>query len=62
MVNMSKMKKAFHDEDIQITTDAMNMLRIHINKTVQRWVDNSKRANLKRLKADNIWVALNKFD
>ena len=62
MGNMSKMKKAFHDEDIQITTDAMNMLRIHINKTVQRWVDNSKRANLKRLKADNIWVALNKFD
>ena len=62
MVNMSKMKKAFHNENIQITTKAMNMLRNEINKTINRWVDNTKNPNVKRLKTENIWIALNKFE
>ena len=62
MVNMSKMKKAFHNENIQITTEAMNMLRDDVNKTILKWVQNTKKTKVKRLKADNIWIALNKFD
>ena len=62
MVNMSKMKKAFHNENIQVTTKSMNMLRNEINKTILKWVENTKNANVKRVKTDNIWIALNKFD
>ncbi len=62
MVNMSKMKKAFHNEGIQVTTDTMNMLREEVNKTILKWVSNTKNGNVKRLTPSLIWVALHRFD
>ena len=62
MVNMSKMKKAFHNEGIQVPTDTMNMLREEVNKTILKWVINTKNGNVKRLTPNLIWVALHRFD
>ena len=62
MVNMSKMKKAFHNEGIQITTDTMNMLREEVNKTILEWVNNTKNGHVKRLTPNLIWIALRRFD
>ena len=62
MVNMSKMKKAFHNEGIQVPTETMNMLREEVNKTILKWVRNTKNGNVKRLTPNLIWVALHRFD
>ena len=57
MVNMSKMKKAFHNEDLQISAETINIPNDEIKRTVSRWVKNTKDGNVKRLTPELVWVA-----
>ena len=62
MIKVGKLKTAFHDAGLQLPTESVNILNDEMNRIVQRWIDNTKRGNVKRLKPDLIWIALNRFD
>tara|TARA_Y100000310_G_scaffold310592_1_gene356003 strand:+ start:902 stop:1123 length:222 start_codon:yes stop_codon:yes gene_type:complete len=53
-----KIRDAFHDEDIQITVSAINLLDDELNRVLSRWVSNTKWCNIKRLTPDLLWTAL----
>ena len=57
MIQTSKLKKAFHDEGLQLSVSTVNILNDEIKRTVNRWVKNTKEGNVKRLTPDLVWVA-----
>tara|TARA_Y100000310_G_scaffold90091_1_gene87333 strand:- start:111 stop:308 length:198 start_codon:yes stop_codon:yes gene_type:complete len=58
MIQKTKLKKAFNDEGLQISPDALEMLASELQRTAARWVSNAKTGNIKRLTLDLIWIAL----
>jgi hypothetical protein len=61
MIQVTKLKKAFNEEGLQITTQAINILDSEVKLLVKKWVKNTKFGNIKRLTADTIWVALGRY-
>ena len=62
MIKVGKLKKAFHDAGLQLPTESVNILNDEMNRIVQTWIENTKRGDIKRLKPNLIWIALNRFD
>lgn len=58
MIQKTKLKKAFNDEGLQISPDALEMLESELRRTATRWVSNAKTGNVKRLTLDSVWIAL----
>lgn len=58
ILKTTKVKERFHKKGIQITTGALMLLQSEVNRTVERWVNNTKEGNVKRLTEDLVWVAL----
>ena len=57
MIQISKLKKAFHNEGLQLPISTINILNDEIKRTVSRWVKNTKDGNVKRLTPELVWVA-----
>lgn len=57
MIQVTKVKKAFHDEKLQVSTDALNMMNDEIARTIRRWVQNTKNGNVKRVTPETIHIA-----
>jgi len=49
MINVAKVKKKFHNNGLQITTTAINMIRDDFNRKLDRMVFRCKDGNVKRL-------------
>ena len=60
MIQVGKLKKAFHDEGLQLSVETINILNNEMKRTVSRWVRNTKNGNVKRLTPDLVWIALGK--
>tara|TARA_Y100000310_G_C20375846_1_gene665702 strand:+ start:222 stop:422 length:201 start_codon:yes stop_codon:yes gene_type:complete len=60
MIQVGKLKKAFHDEGLQLSAETVNILNNEIKRTVSRWVRKTKDGNIKRLTPDLIWIVLGK--
>ena len=57
MLNKKKVKEIFHSNDLQINTEAINMLDDEVKRLLRKWAKNCKESNLKRLTPDLLWVA-----
>lgn len=62
MVQVTKLKKVFHDEKLQISTDAINMMNDEIARTVRKWVRNAKDGNVKRVTHQTIHIAFGRLE
>jgi|TARA_Y100000296_G_C5092024_1_gene215355 hypothetical protein len=62
MLQKTKLKKAFNRAGLQITTEALALLEREINFIVNKWVNNTKKGNVKRLTDDLIWIALGNWN
>tara|TARA_Y100000310_G_scaffold330252_1_gene401591 strand:+ start:597 stop:869 length:273 start_codon:yes stop_codon:yes gene_type:complete len=62
MIQKTKLKKAFNRAGLQITTEALALLEREINLIVNKWVNNTKKGNVKRLTDDLIWIALGNWN
>ena len=49
MIQVTKVKKKFHDNGLQITTTAINMIRDDFNRKIDRMISRCKDGNVKRL-------------
>jgi len=57
MLNKKKVKEIFHSNDLQINTEALNMLDDEVKRLLRKWAKNCKDGNIKRLTPDLMWVA-----
>ena len=49
MIQVSKVKKAFHEIGIQVSTDSINMIREDFNRHINLMAKRCKEGNVKRL-------------
>ena len=49
MIQVTNVKKKFHDNGLQITTTAINMIRDDFNRKLDRMISRCKDGNVKRL-------------
>jgi len=49
MIQITKVKKVFHDRGIQVSTDAINLIRHDIDKQIRQMADRCRDGNVKRL-------------
>ena len=61
MIKKTKIRKAFNQNGIQITKDALNYLEDEMDREVYRWINRCKNNNVKRLTIELVWVTLGKL-
>ena len=58
MIQKTKLKKIFHNYNLQITTEAVNMIDEEMRKILTRMAIRCQHENVKRLTPELMWVAL----
>ena len=61
MIQTTKLKKKFNDEGIQLPTMTIMMLDSEIERLIDRWVNNAKESNIRRLTPELVWAALGRW-
>jgi len=61
LINITKLKQAFHRKGIQVGSSAMNLMEDEMTRILERWVINTKHGNIRRLNAETMWVAFGKW-
>ena len=61
MVQTTKLKKKFNDEGIQLPTMTIMMLDSEIERLIDRWVNNAKESNIRRLTPELVRAALGRW-
>ena len=49
MIQITKVKKIFHDAGVQLSADAVNLIRYDIDKQIRQMADRCRDGNVKRL-------------
>ena len=58
MIQITNVKKKFNDNGIQMTTQAMNMIRDDFNRKIDRMINRCKEGNVKRLTDKTFHISL----
>ena len=58
MIIVTKVKKKFHENGLQITTTAINMIRDDFNRKIDRMIHRCKDGNVKRLTDKTYHISL----
>ena len=58
MIQVTNVKKKFNDNGIQVSAQAINMIRDDFNRRIQRMVDRCKDGNVKRLTDKTYHISL----
>lgn len=58
MIQVTNVKKKFHDNGLQITTTAINMIREDFNRKIDRMIHRCKDGNVKRLSDKTYHISL----
>jgi len=58
MIQVTKVKKVFHNAGIQVSTDAINLIRSDIERQVRLMAKRCERGNVKRLTSDTYHIAM----
>ena len=58
MIQITNVKKKFNDNGIQMTTQAMNMIRDDFNRKIDRMINRCKEGNVKRLTDKTYHISL----
>ena len=61
MIQVSKVKKAFHEIGIQVSTDSINMIREDFNRHINLMTKRCKEGNVKRLTSSTYYIGLGKL-
>ena len=61
MIQTTKLKKKFNDEGIQLPTMTIMLLDSEIERLIDRWVNNAKESNIRRLTPELVWAALGRW-
>ena len=58
MIQVTNVKKKFHDNGLQITTTAINMIRDDFNRKIDRMIRRCNDGNVKRLSDKTYHISL----
>ncbi len=58
MIQVSKIKKMFNENGVQISADSMNMIRLDFNRHIRRMAERCKDGNVKRLTHRTYHIAM----
>ena len=58
MIQVTNVKKKFHDNGLQITTTAINMIRDDFNRKIDLMISRCKDGNVKRLSDKTYHISL----
>ena len=58
MIQVTNVKKKFHENGLQITTQAINMIRDDFNRKIDRMINRCKDGNVKRLSDKTYHISL----
>ena len=58
MIQVTNVKNKFHDNGLQITTTAINMIRDDFNRKIDRMISRCKDGNVKRLSDKTYHISL----
>ena len=61
MIQVTKVKKKFHDSGLQISPTAMNMIRDDFNRRIDRMIARCKDGNVKRLTDKTYHISIGVF-
>ena len=53
MIQVSKVKKVFHDNGLQVSAEAMNMIKDDFSRLIHKMAEGLKESNAKRLTVNN---------
>ena len=58
MINITKVKKVFHDVGVQISADALDIMKHDIDKQIKSMAKRCKSGNIKRLTTSTYHIAI----
>ncbi len=58
MIQVSKIKKIFNENGVQVSADSMNMIRLDFNRHIRRMAERCKDGNVKRLTDKTYFIAV----
>lgn len=61
MIQVSKVKKMFNENGLQVSADSMNMIRDDFNRHIRQMIERCKDGNFKRLTPSTYHIALGKL-
>jgi uncharacterized NAD-dependent epimerase/dehydratase family protein len=61
MIQITKLKKIFHDVGVQLSADAINLIRHDIDKQIREMAKRCKDGNVKRLTVSTYNIAIGKY-
>jgi len=61
MIQITKLKKIFHNHGVQLSIKALNMIKDDINRQFEKMAINCKDGNVKRLTPETYHIALGKW-
>tara|TARA_R100001244_G_scaffold12427_2_gene14376 strand:- start:181 stop:414 length:234 start_codon:yes stop_codon:yes gene_type:complete len=62
MIQITKVKKIFHDAGVQISTSAIILIRHDIDKQIRQMAERCNDGNVKRLTVSTYHIAIGKYD
>ena len=62
MIQVTKVKKIFHDKGIQISIKSLNMIKVDIHRYLEKMAERCKEGNVKRLTSETYHIALGNYD
>ena len=62
MIQTTKLKKKFNNKGIQLPTKTVMVLDSEIERLVDRWVNNAKESNIRRLTPELVWAVLGRWN
>tara|TARA_R110000824_G_scaffold29721_11_gene98628 strand:+ start:712 stop:918 length:207 start_codon:yes stop_codon:yes gene_type:complete len=61
MIQITKVKKIFHDAGVQLSADAVNLIRHDIDKHIRQMAQRCRNGNVKRLTVSTYNIAIGKY-
>tara|TARA_R100000963_G_C4641025_1_gene104665 strand:+ start:957 stop:1163 length:207 start_codon:yes stop_codon:yes gene_type:complete len=61
MIQITKVKKIFHDAGVQLSADAVNLIRHDIDKQIRQMAQRCRDGNVKRLTVSTYNIAIGKY-
>ena len=62
MIQVTKVKKIFHDNNVQLSVQAINMIKEDIDRKLRKMAERCKDGNVKRLTPQTYHIALGQYD
>ena len=61
MIQITKVKKIFHNAGVQLSADAVNLIRHDIHKQIRQMAQRCRDGNVKRLTVSTYNIAIGKY-